>query len=422
MYEVVNAYLENGLKVILHRIPEAKTFACGLWVKQGSSNENDENNGLSHLTEHLLLNPQNPMSPKFGKLMSEIASNGVMYNAATTKEYTCFYFTGLERLLEKCLKALALMSIENREFEDDFFENEKRVVLQEATSFYSSFQQIKERTSQAIWGNIGIGRIIMGDMNNISSANLESINEIIENSYVPNNSILVVIGNIDYTETLNIISNYFEDWRYKKILSKESAVEKSPGIYINTGSGKSAVISIGFRTVPYNEPNRTTVDMMVRMLGHDGLQARLIQEIRMKRGLSYNLGGFTSFYRRHGTIGFMAVSDKTKITEIAKLTSEVINDVKENGFADDEIAREKCAMETSLLLEVDNITDHLRYIGKCSVMEEDFFVENEVRAIKDVTGEQLREVVRNSFTEDNLGVAVIGDVDSEELISNISIA
>ncbi len=51
----------------------------------------------------------------------------------------------------------------------------KKVVLQEATGFYSSFQQIKERTGQALWGNMGTGKIIMGNMNNIREATPEQI-------------------------------------------------------------------------------------------------------------------------------------------------------------------------------------------------------------------------------------------------------
>ena len=47
VYDVLNAYLENGLKIILHKIPDVKTISCGLWVKQGSSYETDENNGLA---------------------------------------------------------------------------------------------------------------------------------------------------------------------------------------------------------------------------------------------------------------------------------------------------------------------------------------------------------------------------------------
>lgn len=153
MYDVLNAYLENGLKVILHKISGVKTMACGLWIRQGSAYETDEINGLSHLAEHLLLNPKDVKNNEYRNLMDRVSCEGVIYNAATTKEYTCYHFTGMESALPICLSSLACIAKSNRDFLEEYFENEKSVVVQEATSFYSSYQQIKERTSQAIWGS-----------------------------------------------------------------------------------------------------------------------------------------------------------------------------------------------------------------------------------------------------------------------------
>jgi len=56
MYDILNVYLENGLRVIMHKNPHVKTMSCGVWIKQGSKHENDEENGLSHLVEHLMIN------------------------------------------------------------------------------------------------------------------------------------------------------------------------------------------------------------------------------------------------------------------------------------------------------------------------------------------------------------------------------
>lgn len=295
VYDVLNAYLENGLKIILHKIPEVKTVSCGLWVKQGSSYESDEFNGLSHLAEHLLMNAEDVINEQYKYLIAEITDNGVMYNAATTKEYTCFHFTGLANTLETCICALAHIAMKNRNFENENFENEKKVVLQEATGFYSSFQQIKERTSQALWGNMGTGKIIMGNMNNIREATPEQIKGLVRRAYVPENTSIVVIGNIEYMHVLELIEREFSCWEDVKKETEEEAVDSTPGIYINKGSGVSTVLSIGFRSPGYDDQRRLPTEMMVRILGGGGFQSRIVKEIRTKRGLAYTVGGFASF-------------------------------------------------------------------------------------------------------------------------------
>lgn len=422
MYDVLNAYLENGVKVILHKIPGVKTMACGLWIRQGSVYETDENNGLSHLAEHLLLNSENVTNSSYKKLMDQIAREGVIYNASTTKEYTCYYFTGMESSLPICLSGLACIAKDNREFDDNFFNNEKNVVVQEATSFYSSYQQIKERTGQAIWGNRGIGKIIMGDLNNISNATGYEISELIEASYVPENATVIVIGNIDYQRTLFMIEERFGMWKDKKCSIAEIPVENAPGIYLNRGSGASAVISIGFRAPAYYAAERPAVEILVRMLGSSGMQSRLVQEVRVKRGLSYTSGGFSSLYKNRGTLGFMAVCDKTKAIEVAKVIMDVLMTAKEKGFNEEEIQREKNVMETAMLLAVDNISEHLRYIGKYSSMDRIFYIENEVRAIRNIDKEDIERVAKELLQESNMGLAAIGDVDMEALMETVSFA
>lgn len=421
MYDVLNAYLENGMKVILHKIPAARTISCGLWVRQGSTFETDENNGLSHLLEHLLINPQNIQGTEFEEMMKKVGAEGTIYNAATTKEYTCFYFTGLKRTLNSCLDCLAEIAKKNRNFSEEDFENEKSVVLQEATGFYSSFQQIKERTSQAIWGNIGTGKIIMGNMENIEHATQEQIKEILSHAYVPENAILAVVGDIDYKEVVSEIEDRFADWKDEKKAAQIEIVNNTPGIYYNHGSGASAVLSIGFRSSAYRSELRIPTEMAVRIIGMSGMESRMIKEIRVKRGLSYNMGGFSSFYRNRGTVGFMAVCDKRKAVEVGKIITEVLQKAKDDGIYEEEMEREKKVMETAMLLSLENSTEHLRNIGKCSVMDCDFFIENELRRLRNLQKEDVDDAIRQLLNETGMGLAAIGDFDFDTLINEVSI-
>ena len=420
MYDILNAYLENGLKIILHKIPGAKTMACGLWIAQGSKNESDANSGLSHLIEHLLVNPITSGNEAYQKLIEEVTNCGVVYNAATTKEYTCFYFTGLSNTIDLCVKSLSHIAMNNRNFPEDMFENEKKVVVQEATSFYSSFQQIKERTSQALWGNIGIGRIIMGNISNIQGATIEQIQGIIESNYIPERATMVIVGDIEYVRALDLIENNFRDWKDIHSNEEQELVNSEPGVYLNKGSGASSVVSVGFRTGGYSMMQRQAIDMMVRILGQSGFKARIVDEIRMKRGLAYNVGGFYSVFRNHGTIGFMAVCDKEKTVDVARVMMDTLIQAKKEGFTDEEIQREKNMMETTMLLSVDNITDHLRNIGRCDVMGCDFYIENEIRGIRSITKDLVNQVADEIIQEANLGLALIGDCDNDLLLQTVA--
>ena len=421
VYDVLNAYLENGLKIVIHKISEVKTVACGLWIKLGSSYETDDNNGLSHLAEHLLMNQNDVENEEYKRIISDITDNGVYYNAATTKEYTCYYFTGLKSTIDDSLNALSQIAMKNREFNEDAFENEKKVVLQEAVSFYSSFQQIKERTSQALWGNMGTGKIIMGNLNNIENATKSQVLELINKAYVPENAILTIVGNVDYTDILQKIENKFGIWDDVKVGLEERNVESEPGIYINKGSGNSTVLSIGFRAPGYGTANRLAVEMMVRILGSGSLQSRIVTEIRGKRGLAYNVGGFASFFEKRGTIGFTVVCDKNRSIETAKVLSDVIIQAREHGFNEDEIIREKHVMETNMILAIDNITEHLKYIGRCSSMDKNFYIENEIRLIRNIQKEYVDRAAKQLLFDLNMGVAVIGSSNAERLLETIAV-
>ena len=223
---------------------------------------------------------------------------------------------------------------------------------------------------------------------------------------------MVIVGDIEYVRALDLIENNFRDWKDIHSNEEQELVNSEPGVYLNKGSGASSVVSVVFRTGGYA--------MMVRILGQSGFKARIVDEIRMKRGLAYNVGGFYSVFRNHGTIGFMAVCDKEKTVDVAQVMMDTLIQAKKEGFTDEEIQREKNMMETTMLLSVDNITDHLRNIGRCDVMGCDFYIENEIRGIRSITKDLVNQVADEIIQEANLGLALIGDCDNDLLLQTVA--
>jgi len=46
--------LDNGLRVVLENIDYVKSVSVGLWIENGSRNEDLKNNGISHFIEHMM--------------------------------------------------------------------------------------------------------------------------------------------------------------------------------------------------------------------------------------------------------------------------------------------------------------------------------------------------------------------------------
>ena len=81
---------ENGHKIVF-AYKKGGLINISSWVKTGSINENNENNGISHFLEHLMF--KGTSNHKAGEFDKILESRGAIVNAATWKDYTFYYVT-----------------------------------------------------------------------------------------------------------------------------------------------------------------------------------------------------------------------------------------------------------------------------------------------------------------------------------------
>src|SRR3954453_18330076 len=51
---VVKEVLPNGLTLVTESMPHVRSVAVGVWLKQGSRHEREEESGISHYIEHMV--------------------------------------------------------------------------------------------------------------------------------------------------------------------------------------------------------------------------------------------------------------------------------------------------------------------------------------------------------------------------------
>ncbi|MBV1821842.1 insulinase family protein, partial [Coprococcus sp. MSK.21.13] len=84
MYKLYS--LDNGLRVALEKIDYVQSVSIGLWIKNGSRNESEDNNGISHFIEHMMFKGTANRNAK--EIVKTIEDLGGHINAFTGKEAT----------------------------------------------------------------------------------------------------------------------------------------------------------------------------------------------------------------------------------------------------------------------------------------------------------------------------------------------
>jgi len=205
-------YLPNGLEVIVVQNNFVPIASIELAVRNGSFTEGPEYAGLSHLYEHMFFkaNGDYETSQDF---IGALSSMGALYNATTREEVVFYYFTLPSDNLEPGLEIMA-NTVQTPRFDSVELEREREVVLaefdrQESTPFFP----FSRAMDSALWGEHVVRKQPIGQRYVIKTATPEKMRTIQRKYYIPNNSLLIVAGDVDSANVHKLVKQYFSSWK-----------------------------------------------------------------------------------------------------------------------------------------------------------------------------------------------------------------
>lgn len=318
--------LSNGIRVVTERMPYFKTAAFGVWVKVGSADETKENNGISHVIEHMLFQGTKTRSAK--QLAQDSAAIGDNVNAFTSKEYTSYYGVTLSDYLPAMIEMLGDM-IGNSVFDPDALEKEKGVILEEIDMYDDSPEDlVHELLQQQVWRDHPLGFIISGEKEVVKSFTRDEILAFLETHYTAENMVLSVAGHFDEDAVLQNLERAFGGVRRgngERILRARDALKDVCGYespyhreYPGRGRGLGAPVyhpcfcsrnkdieqlhmNMAFDTVPADAPEKYALAVLNSLLGGSN-NSRLFQVIREELGLAYSVYSYGSSFEKAGLL------------------------------------------------------------------------------------------------------------------------
>ncbi len=211
-YNIYSKELPNGLDVIVIENPVVPLVTIEMDVRNGSYTEPPEYNGLSHLYEHMFFKA-NASIPNQEKYLERARELGMSWNGTTSEERVNYFFTFGKDSLRAGLEFMRA-AIMTPLFLEEELVKERPVVTGEydrgeANPFFHLFRE----NSRKLWYEHYSRKNVIGDRQVILTADQKKMRTIQERYYIPNNSALLVAGDVEHNQIFKLAEEYFGTWK-----------------------------------------------------------------------------------------------------------------------------------------------------------------------------------------------------------------
>src|SRR3989449_2941566 len=205
---IVAATLDNGLRVLLLEDPRSPIVSFQVWYRVGSRNELRGATGIAHFLEHLMFKGTPSHGPKqFARLVEE---NGGQDNAFTSQDVTSYYVNIAAEKLDLVID-LEADRMQNLLLDPKEIASEREVVIEERRTRTEDDPggYLGEEVSSIAFKAHPYGSPVIGWMEDIKRITPAEIRAFYTTYYVPNNAIVVAVGDFKAPDVLAKIKKTF---------------------------------------------------------------------------------------------------------------------------------------------------------------------------------------------------------------------
>jgi len=301
---VEHSKLANGLNVVIAPDRSAPVVTVGVYYKIGYRLEPRGRSGFAHLFEHMMFQGS-ANAPKMRHIQL-INSSGGRCNASTSYDMTNYYeavpSSALERVL--WLEADRMRALK---VDEENLRNQREVVKEEVRSNvmnqpYGSFPWLDmPPVAFRNWAN---AHNFYGDFADLDAADVAEVQAFFKTYYVPNNAVLLILGDVDTEEGLSLAKKHFGDIPARALppMADPSEPEQTEE---RRGSVEEKFGTLPAMAIAYQVPKRRTNDWYAMALLdqalHGGRAGRIYRELVLEKQIVLEAwGGIDELFGYNG--------------------------------------------------------------------------------------------------------------------------
>ncbi len=390
----VNRTMANGLEVIVLPDSSVPLVTVELAARNGSFTEPPEFNGLSHLYEHMFFKPNRAVrvywcrvyvnmrrtdlynsrgcgehmayGSRIGNVsyLSSIDGMGLANNATTREEVVNYYFTTTSPYVSTAIRFIN-DAIRYPTFDPEDLEQEKKVVLgeidrNEANPFYYLNDALKDK----LFYKYPTRKQPLGTRDTVNRATTEMMRTIQSRYYVPNNTALIVTGDVVPDEIFRLAEENFGSWERRAVdpfeefpLVEHPPLVKSSGEIVEQPI-QNVLIQVGWHGPSIGKDDAATyaADVFSYILGQPDSR---FQRALVDSGLT--VGADVTYYtqRNVGPITLTLITSPEKAKQALKVAYEQLAQFTQpDYFSNQELENAKTLLEARDLFEREKLSEY----------------------------------------------------------------
>ena len=391
--------LKNGLSVFIKQDKKIPVASVQLWVKAGSVDETPENNGISHFLEHIIFKGTENYS--VSEISRAVESRGGIINAGTSKEFTCYYIDIPSSGFTDAIKIIADVANQKAIFPEDEIERERTVIIEEIKRSEDSPENVLYETfNKQLFTVTPYKWRVIGSTEVVSKLSRQDLISYYKKFYVPNNMVLVIVGDINYKETKKLVEKLFSEAKKSDVPERKSLIEpvSEPSFERVKKPVNYSYLLMGFLGPEVQqEEYQITADVLSIILGV-GRSSRLYHKLREEQQLVYSIG--SGFYTQKGTGVFFisALCSPENVETVKDEVSREIEKIITEEIPEEELKKAREIVKSQWYFEFETYHQQAQTVGYWALMENLGFIKNYLKNINKVDSNLIKKFLKIYYT------------------------
>lgn len=407
----VRSTLPNGLQVVIVPTSRLPLVDFRLVARAGSVYDPEGREGLSRLTSELLTQGAGKRSAQ--QLADDIEFVGGSLEASSGAEQLVVSGEVLKKDLALGLELFRDVIV-SPTFPAEDFERKKAETLGQIASDKSEPSVIAENAmTRWFWGDSPLAHPAVGYEKSVEALTRDDVMRFHREHLTPERSVLVVVGDVNATALLATLKTSFAGW-------KKSAAAPGPDPYgpaaavhgrqvrvVNKPEATQTQIRMMCPSVPRNHPDWYAIQVANTICGA-GFTSRLVNSIRVEKGLTYSIG---SGFRQNRAAGAFRITTFTKNETLREIVDAVLAEVQklvDEGPTDAEYDKSRNFLKGQFPLGLQSPDDLAGEIANAEFfsLPQDF-IASYPQHIAAVTKDDVKRVLKSYFCTQDLKILVV---------------